>query len=79
LKKILITQQQGEETMTNPYKFKSVSLDTFTYQRLDKLTKNYVDGIELSKAKVVKELINEKYKERPESENTNDPVKEKDN
>ena len=62
--------------MTNPYKFKSVSLDTCTYQRLDKLTKNYVDGIELSKAKVVKELINEKYKERPESENTNDPVKE---
>ena len=62
--------------MTNPYKFKSVSLDTCTYQRLDKLTKNYVDGIELSKAKVVKELINEKYKERPESKSTNDPVKE---
>ena len=57
--------------MTNPYKFKSVSLDTFTYQRLDKLTKNYVDGIELSKAKVVKELINEKYKERPKQKRIN--------
>ena len=52
--------------MTNPYKFKSVSLDTQTYQKLDKLTKSFADGLEISKAKVVKTLINEKYDERPE-------------
>ena len=49
-------QQQGK-SMTDKWKYKSVSLKNSTYSLLSDLSENMVPGIKLSNAKTVEQLI----------------------
>ena len=44
-------------TLTNPYKYKSISLKNSTYQKLTDLTKELIPGVHLSGAKAVEVMI----------------------
>ena len=47
--------------MTNPYKYHTVSLRNKTYTKLKNLSNVVVKGEELSSAKTVEKLINDKH------------------
>ncbi len=47
--------------MTNPYKYHTVSLRNKTYSKLKNLSNVVVKGEELSSAKTVEKLINDKH------------------
>ena len=56
-KKSLKTQLTKENDLTNPYKYKSISLKNSTYQKLTNLTKELIPGVHLSGAKAVEVMI----------------------
>ena len=49
-----------EETMTDPYKYRSISLRNKTYSKLENLSNIVVKGTKLSNAKTVEKLINDR-------------------
>jgi len=46
--------------MTDPYKYRSISLRNKTYSKLENLSNIVVKGIKLSNAKTVEKLINDR-------------------
>ena len=53
-------QQPKEEIMTDPFKYRSISLRIKTYSKLENLSNIVVKGIKLSNAKTVEKLINDR-------------------
>ena len=60
MKERILKQQTKEETMTDPYKYRSISLRNKTYSKLEDLSNIVVKGIKLSNAKTVEKLINDR-------------------
>ena len=55
-----IIKQQSEETMTDKYKYRSLSLRNKTYSKLENLSNIVVKGEKLSNAKTVEKLIEDR-------------------
>ena len=52
--------------MADPLKYKSISIHIDCYKKIDELTKNLVQGVAISRAQVVRMLVNlanDKYKQ----------------
>ena len=81
MKERIMKQQPKEEIMTDPFKYRSISLRNKTYSKLENLSNIVVKGIKLSNAKTVEKLINDRA-DNSESDqlegiiNANDQTKE---
>ena len=81
MKERIMKQQLMEEIMTDPFKYRSISLRNKTYSKLENLSNIVVKGIKLSNAKTVEKLINDRA-DNSESDqlegiiNANDQTKE---
>jgi len=60
MKERRMKRQTKEETMTDPYKYRSISLRNKTYSKLENLSNIVVKGTKLSNAKTVEKLINDR-------------------
>ena len=60
MKERIEKQQTKEETLTDPYKYRSISLRNETYSKLENLSDIVVKGTKLSNAKTVEKLINDR-------------------
>ena len=60
MKERIMKQQPKEEIMTDPFKYRSISLRNKTYSKLENLSNIVVKGIKLSNAKTVEKLINDR-------------------
>ncbi len=60
MKERIAKQQTKEETLTDPYKYRSISLRNETYSKLENLSDIVVKGTKLSNAKTVEKLINDR-------------------
>jgi len=60
MKERIIKPQTKEETLTDPYKYRSISLRNETYSKLENLSDIVVKGTKLSNAKTVEKLINDR-------------------
>jgi len=60
MKERIAKQQKKEETLTDPYKYRSISLRNETYSKLENLSDIVVKGTKLSNAKTVEKLINDR-------------------
>jgi hypothetical protein len=60
MKERIVKQQTKEETLTDPYKYRSISLRNETYSKLENLSDIVVKGTKLSNAKTVEKLINDR-------------------
>jgi hypothetical protein len=47
--------------MTDPYKYRSISLRNKTYSKLENLSNSIVKGTKLSNARTVEKLINDRF------------------
>jgi len=60
MKERIAKKQTKEETLTDPYKYRSISLRNETYSKLENLSDIVVKGTKLSNAKTVEKLINDR-------------------